>query len=148
MKIHDVNEELVDTKVIHMADGDVIYKKSKRKKNKFPKEFTGIGMIINKNSKHCKNTTDIFNILVQINSIAVMRVFNDLKNNRDPDNNHTVSPVIGLSKHQIHDLNKHLVILRKYKIIKKIKKRVFMFNPALIMCWDYDEAKIEWSKLK
>ena len=118
--------------------------------------FQAIGRITSMYSKK-PEPTDIFDLLNKVSKTAY-DLFNQIKNNRDPENNIAFLPIKELTKSQSVMQNKRLKELKDQGIIKKaktidktkpIKKGSYMINPGLIMCpANQDAAEAVWNLLK
>ncbi len=131
--------------------------------NKIQGRFSAISPLSNKRRSRGIMQKDIFDLLDQV-SKGAFTVFNNLKFNRDEENNITrFSVEEGLSKTDREVLSRRLTELKKTSIIRSVKKeipdigtdrvfkfkdprRTFLINPQLIRCTNHDEATYLWDQ--
>jgi hypothetical protein len=112
------------------------------------------------NKKRRKNMKkDVFDLLVQV-SKGALEVFNNLKFNREENNNLTkYVPEEGMTRTQKETLSRKFKELKKVGLIKSVKgefqdpggikiytvpKGTFLINPEMIRCSNHDEAEYLW----
>lgn len=133
----------------------------KRRVNSIGKPFSIISVTSNKKRRNM--VKDIFDLLDEV-SKGAFSVFNQLKYNRDEDNNTIYYPIPdGLTKSQTETRYRNIRELKKVGLIGsmkveaagfipntvyKFKKHTYIINPDMLRCWKYDEAMHLWSNRK
>lgn len=116
-------------------------------------KFQPIGKISNKYIKEL--STDIFGLLRKVTKTAY-DLFDDLKQERDPETNIAYLPFVSKTTVLQRKRNRYLQELKELNIVKKLKvtplspvvqKSTYMINPNLIMCFNQTEAIALWNIL-
>jgi len=100
-------------------------------------------------------STDIFTRISRMSKSAIL-LFEELKNNRYPENNLCTYALDNPTRSQQVMFNKYIAEMKKQDIIvkaitlnalKPVPKNTYMFNPHLIKCYEQQEAELTWKIL-
>lgn len=141
-KLNDYIESPQFDQVI-LGKGEFLTKGFKRKHDSLG-TFQAIGKINHMHTiKH--TTTDVFDLLDGV-SKSIYSLFNSIKNKRDPLNNlaYINYPT---DKNEMKVFSRHIVVLKKRTILKRVSKGIFIINPFLIKPVEYKSAITLWESL-
>ena len=124
-----------------------------------PGGFSAISMISN---QHSTVAEDLFDKLTQV-SKGAFSLFNQIKYLRDEKTNMATFPTKDWPHYKRVVFGRQLMELRKIGLMRIAKREMvardpqqpyhlprqtYMINPSMIMCWDWEDAKILWDECK
>ena len=109
----------------------------------FLKPYTTIGGLNDMNTTH-RTKKDLLDLLGDLKP-ATQQVFLEIKNARDPKNNHCFFDTKNYTPGQKKVVQRQISEIKKMSIIKRKKIGLFIINPYLIKPFDFDITAEWWN---